>query len=67
MDWLECQHVFESLTTMFDVVPGRTRGLARGSAELIGELDARYPEAWGFIYQTDVRARNEHARRVKAK
>ena len=63
-DWIECRNILTSLTIMFNVVSG---GPVRGYAELIGELDARYPEAWGLIYQTDVRTRNEHARRVKTK
>ena len=63
-DWLECHCISTSLTTMFDVVPG---GPVRGYGELVGELDSRYPEAWGLIYQRDVRTRNEHARRVKAR
>ena len=49
---------------MFDVSPG---GPVRGYGEMVGELDARYPDAWGLIYQTDVRTRNEHAPRVKTK
>ena len=35
-------------------------------AEMLGEMDSRYPDAWGLIYQTDVRTRNEHAPRAKA-
>ena len=63
-DWIECHRVWVALAICFDVSPG---GPVRGYAELIGELDTRYPDAWGLIYQTDVRTRNEHARRVKAK
>ena len=55
--------VLEAMGIMFDVVPG---GPVRGYAEMLGELDARYPDAWGLMYQTDVRTRNEILPRVKA-
>ena len=48
---------------MFDIVPS---GMLTRYYNLIEELLNRCPDAWGVIYQADVRTRNEHFPRVLA-
>ena len=63
-EWMLCWRVFTVLCIMFNVVsPGRLRRYADKIASYVN----RAPDAWGVIYQADVRTRNEHLPRVYEK
>ena len=61
-EWLSSYRVFRTLCIMFDViVPAWLDRYARK----VQRYNDEHPEAWGVIYQTDVRARLEHALEVR--
>ena len=62
-EWTACWRVFAAACIMFDIV---SSGMLTRYYNLIEELVNRCPDAWGVIYQADVRTRNEHFPRVLA-
>ena len=64
MEWMACWRVFTCLCIMLKVVsPGRLR---RYADKIAGYVN-RAPDAWGVIYQADVRTRTEHFPRILEK
>ena len=57
-EWVECYMVFNTLAIQDDVICG---GNLRQYNAKIAEYVNRCPDAWGVVYQADVRTRSEHA------
>ena len=63
-EWMLCWRVFTAICIMFRVV---SSGRLRRYADKIATYVNRCPDAWGVIYQADVRTRSEHFPRVLEK
>ena len=57
-EWLECHKVFYTLCVSDEVI---CAGNLRQYEDKIAGYVNRCPDAWGVIYQADVRTRTEHA------